>query len=294
MLPNPSYQGTQNYNAQNVQQPGNQVDELMKKMTKMMQQQFGLKPRGQAVSYKRPYPEWYDLVALPPHYRILEFSKFTGQDNTSTIEHVSRYITQLGEASVEDAHKVRFLSLSLIGPAFTWFLLLPANSIGNWADLENKFHAYFYAGVGEKTMADLADMKQRANESGVEFIKRFREAKNLCFSLTLPDNQVAALAVRGLMPPLKEKLAGGDYESLSQLAQKVAVLDNQLQGGPRDNRLRNGAAVVESCDFDESDDEVAVAEWNWGKRAVLVPKPRVWKKIMISMSPRQSSCSISC
>lgn len=78
----------------------------MKKMSDMMQQQFGLKPKGQTLSYRRPYPEWYDLVALPSHYQIPELSKFTGQDGTSTIEHISRYITQLGEASVEDAHKV--------------------------------------------------------------------------------------------------------------------------------------------------------------------------------------------
>ena len=62
----------------------------------MMKNQFGLKPKGQAFSYKRPYPELYDLVALPTNYRLLEFAKFTGQDSTSTIEHVGRYLTQLG------------------------------------------------------------------------------------------------------------------------------------------------------------------------------------------------------
>lgn len=77
--------------------------------------------------------------------------------------------------------------------------------------------------MGEKTIADLVDLKQRANESGFESVKRFRETKNLCFSMTLPDNQLAALAVRGLMPPLREKLAGSEFENLSQLAQKVPV-----------------------------------------------------------------------
>ena len=70
----------------------------------MMKNQFGLKPKGLTFSYKHPYLEWYDLVALPTNYRLPEFAKFTGQDSTSTIKHVSRYLTQLGEASVEDAH----------------------------------------------------------------------------------------------------------------------------------------------------------------------------------------------
>jgi hypothetical protein len=68
----------------------------------MVQSQFGLKPKRQAFSYKWPYPEWYDQV-LPTNYRLLEFTKFTGQDSTNTIEHVSRYLNQLGEVSLEEA-----------------------------------------------------------------------------------------------------------------------------------------------------------------------------------------------
>jgi hypothetical protein len=69
------------------------------------------------------------LVGLPTNYRLPEFTKFTGQDSTSMIEHVCRYLTQLGEASVEEAHKVHFFSLSLSGPAFIWFSSLTTNSI---------------------------------------------------------------------------------------------------------------------------------------------------------------------
>ena len=101
----------------------------------MMKNQFGLEPKGQTFLYKRLYLEWYDLVALPTNYRLPEFAKFTGQDSTSTIEHGSRYLTQLGEASIEEAHRVRFFSLSLLGLAFIWFSSLPVNSIANWTDL---------------------------------------------------------------------------------------------------------------------------------------------------------------
>ena len=120
--------------------------------------------------YKRPYPEWYDLVALLVNYRLLEFAKFTSQDSTSTIEHVSRYLTQLGEASIEEGHQVHFFSLSLSGPSFTWFSSLPVNSIANWADLEKKFHTYFYTRTGEKKITDLMTIRQRTNELGAEFL----------------------------------------------------------------------------------------------------------------------------
>ena len=118
-----------------------------------------LKPKGLTFSYKHPYLEWYDLVALPVNYRLLEFAKFTGQDIISTIEHVSWYLTQLGEASVEEAHRVCFFSLSLSGPAFTWFSSLPVNSIANWADLEKKFHTYFYTRTGEKKITNLTTIR---------------------------------------------------------------------------------------------------------------------------------------
>ena len=119
--------------------PNSHADELLLKVTEMMKNQFGLKPKGLTFSYKRPYLEWYDLVALPTNYRLLEFAKFIGQDSTSTIKHVSQYHTQLGEASVEDAHRVCFFSLSLSGSAFTWFSSLPVNSIANWAKVSYIF-----------------------------------------------------------------------------------------------------------------------------------------------------------
>ena len=54
------------------------ADELLLKVAEMMKNQFGLKPKGLTFSYKRPYLEWYDLVALPANYRLPEFAKFTG------------------------------------------------------------------------------------------------------------------------------------------------------------------------------------------------------------------------
>ena len=85
IIPNSGYQGTQNFNPQMGQQlPRNlnsNTNELLLRVTKIMKNQFGLKSKGQTFSYKRPYPQWYDLVAIPTNYRLLEFAKFTGQDS---------------------------------------------------------------------------------------------------------------------------------------------------------------------------------------------------------------------
>jgi hypothetical protein len=67
-----------------------------------------------------PFPEWYHRVILPPSVKPpTEFTKFSGQDVTSTVEHIARYLMQLGEASANEAFRVRYFPLSLTGPAFT-------------------------------------------------------------------------------------------------------------------------------------------------------------------------------
>ena len=78
------------------------------------------------------------------------------------------------------------------------------NSIANWADLEKKFHTYFYTGTGEKKITDLTTMRQRTNESSTEFLQRFWETRNLCFSLSLADDQLVVLAVQGMLPMWKK------------------------------------------------------------------------------------------
>ena len=66
MIPNPGYHGTQNLNPQMGQQlqrnPNLNANELLLKITEIIKNQLGLKPKGQTFSYKRPYPEWYDLA----------------------------------------------------------------------------------------------------------------------------------------------------------------------------------------------------------------------------------------
>ena len=109
---------------------------------------------------------------------------------------------------MEEAHRVRFFPLSLSGPVFSWFSSLEPNSITRWADLENKFHAYFYSGIGEKKIIDLTNMRQRNNESGSEFIQRFREVRSRCYSLNLSDGQSAELALQGMSLVLREKFNG--------------------------------------------------------------------------------------
>ena len=41
----------------------------------VMKNQFGWKPKQPAFMYRKPYPEAYDQIVLPNHYRVLDFTK---------------------------------------------------------------------------------------------------------------------------------------------------------------------------------------------------------------------------
>src|SRR6185369_1506451 len=136
------------------------------------------------------------------------------------MEHVNRFLLQLGEAGNQDALRVRLFSLSLSRSAFAWFTTLPANSILYWADLERQFHQFF-SGITELKLTDLTGLRQRNDESVAAFIQRFRDVKNRCYSLVLSDQQLAEVAFNGLLPHIKDKYASQQFESISQIASRM-------------------------------------------------------------------------
>ena len=111
--------------------------------------------------------------------------------------------------------------MSLSGSAFTWFTTLPANSIIFWADLEKQFHQFFYSGIEEMKLTDLTNLRQRNDELVAAFIQRFRDVKNRCFSLVLSNQQLAEVAFEGLLPHIKEKYASQEFNSISQMANRM-------------------------------------------------------------------------
>ena len=99
--------------------------------------------------------------------------------------------------------------------------------------------------------------------------------------MNLTDDQLATLAIQGMLPTRREKLLGQEFDNLGQLAQWVAALNSQFQNMRRDTQFQKNAAIAEAYNLylvdDDSEDgeeeEIAAAEWNWGKKIVTVPNP---------------------
>ena len=74
---------------------------------------------------------------------------------------------------------------------------------------------------------------------------------------------------------------GQEFDNLGQLAQRVAALNSQFQNMRRDTRFQKSAVIAEAYNSYSVDDgyendeeeEVTMAEWNWGKKKVMVANP---------------------
>jgi hypothetical protein len=183
---------------------------------------------GNTRLYQKPYDASFDSVSFPYGWRMPNFIKFSGEDGRTTWEHISQYIAQLGEAGNWPAIRVRLFSLSLTGTAFAWFSSLAPGSIRNWEQLERKFYDHFYSGSYEMKLTDLASVRQGRDESVIDYVRRFKDIKNSCFSLTISETGLADLCFRGLQSSMGEKIGGYEYYSVSQLANKAIMTEYNM------------------------------------------------------------------
>jgi hypothetical protein len=64
--------------------------------------------------YQKPHLDYYDQLHYPWGYRVPEFSKFSGDDGKTTLEHVGQFILQCGEASANNALQGLLLLLLIL------------------------------------------------------------------------------------------------------------------------------------------------------------------------------------
>jgi hypothetical protein len=114
----------------------------------------------------------------------------------------------------------------------------------------------------------------------LEFLRRFREIKGMFFWSNLPDDQLADMAVAGMLPAVREKLFGMEFDNLGQLSQKLPLMSNQAYRFKKDTRFSKQHNVADIYnqflekanqmeDFDD-DQEVAAAEIMWGEEPLTM------------------------
>ena len=126
-----------------------------------------------------PYPSYVLKFEYPKGFKIPDFNLFARESSLSSLEHVARFTAQCGDVN-NDFHKMCLFNFSLTGLAFVWYINLLPNSIQSWEELVEKFHEQFYRPGMEMSVSSLARMAQASDESPMNYLTRFKSARNWC------------------------------------------------------------------------------------------------------------------
>ncbi|KAM1833042.1 hypothetical protein ACFX13_022903 [Malus domestica] len=174
-----------------------------------------------------PYPVYVEQFECARGFKISNFSLFAGESSLSSLEHVARFTEQCGDVN-SDFHKLRLFNFSLTGSAFAWYINLPPNSVQSWEELVEKFHEQFYRPGMEVPVSSLARMAQASDESPMDYLTRFKSARNWC-RVPLPEVEFVRLALNGLDVEYKKKFLGANFRDMYELAQHVEQYDYLLR-----------------------------------------------------------------
>ena len=136
--------------------------------------QNGLNVGLRRPNYTSPLSEYILQTELPRGWKIPKFTKFAGDTNESTVEHIARYLTEAGDIANNENLRIKYFPSSLTKNAFTWFTTLPACSINDWTHLERLFREQFYMSQGKITLKELASIKRKFTKPVDDYLNRFR------------------------------------------------------------------------------------------------------------------------
>jgi len=128
-------------------------------------------------------------------------------------------------------------------------------------------------------LCHLTSVKQKHDESVAEYIRRFRDTKNRCYSLVIFEKDLDELALNGLMSHIKERLEGYEFLTVNQVLQKALAQKNRSKDAKfKSDRL--GMHILQGESSDDEDNEVYAAEFVWSSNdksstcASLKPIPK--------------------
>lgn len=119
----------------------------------------------QRPNYTSPLSDFVLHTELPRGWKVPKFTKFIGDTNESTVEHISRYLTEAGDIANNENLRMRYFPSSLTKNDFTWFTTLPTHPINDWSRLKRLFHEQFYMGKSNISLKDFLSAKRKFTES---------------------------------------------------------------------------------------------------------------------------------
>ncbi|KAK2415615.1 hypothetical protein QL285_038080 [Trifolium repens] len=219
-----------------------------------------LAQNGLNIGMHRPHfvsalSEYVLQTELPRGWKIPKFTKFAGDTSESTVEHIARYLTEVGDLANNENLRMKYFPNSLTKNAFTWFTTLPPHSIFNWNQLERVFHEQFYMGQSKISLKELASVRRKTPESIDDYLNRFRLLKARCFT-QVPEHELVEMAAGGLDYSIRKKLDTQHLRDMAQLADRVRQVERLRAEKARNSKYhkKEKVAYVETHDSDQEYD----------------------------------------
>ncbi|MQL77965.1 hypothetical protein Taro_010391 [Colocasia esculenta] len=194
----------------------------IKKMVEDMfaQQSEGIHSTG---LYSVPFPVYHQFKKLPEASpKVPKLPKYDGYGEPQ--EHVAHYTIAMGDLASDESYLLRYFATSLTGVAFQWYSKLRSGSVADWADMQKKFYDRFQTAERKVSLAELCSLKQKKEESAIDFIRRWRELSMGCDNPPVQQDAVT-ICRRGLIASIKEKLLAANIRSFDQLNFAVAEIE---------------------------------------------------------------------
>jgi hypothetical protein len=90
----------------------------------------------------------------------------------------------------------------------------------------------------------------------------------------IPDDQLVGMAVAGMLPAIREKLFGMEFDDLGQLSHRLSLMSNQAYGFKKDSRFIKHSDIADIYNqfLERADqgEEITAAEIVWGKEPLTV------------------------
>jgi hypothetical protein len=111
----------------------------------------------------------------------------------------------------------------------------------------------------------LVQVRQKRGETVAEYIQRFKEVKNRCYSTRIREKEAVELAPLGLAKPIKDMAFQLEFNSLVHLVQKLTSYEQRHLDIYQD-KFKRQITLVDTEDAEDSgeEQEVAVTEWTRG------------------------------
>ncbi|KAI4340162.1 hypothetical protein MLD38_025026 [Melastoma candidum] len=195
--------------------------DLREAITQVIEQVVpGIARRDDTCLYRSPYPAYIDRdFPLPRGYRVPDFTRFSGEDEMTPLEHIARFTHQLGEAAGNDFWKLKLFPNSLTGDAFTWYASLPSGLVASWTQMQSMFVKTFARLDTPMSMFEVMRIRQANGEHPGQFLMKLRKALLRCRPL-IPEKDQLLLALNALSIPFRKKLQGERFADLYDLARR--------------------------------------------------------------------------